>query len=253
MCLCCSTAYYGEYKCFGAGAEASRRVPWSHQLSDEEAQPFLQLRYINGETWLGETWLGDQGCPMQHHQSSHANSSVQNLLLISLLHLHLHLHSASSSLSSSWFFISTCILHSSSVVMILAPSPACTADWLLPGQLSSAPALMPPELINYCNLSRPSLWYSFRREDLSNLLAQLLLLLLLSSAWVLLTVLLLQLQLWWPSLASNSALPNSYTRSRLRLWPPSPPPSSSQASFLPYQHYSCCLLLVLLPLLFYLP
>jgi pectinesterase len=31
------TAYYAEYKCYGAGSDTTRRVPWSHQLTDEEA------------------------------------------------------------------------------------------------------------------------------------------------------------------------------------------------------------------------
>ncbi|KAJ4963758.1 hypothetical protein NE237_023697 [Protea cynaroides] len=47
-----STAYYGEYKCYGPGAASSGRVKWSRQLSDEEAKPFLTKDMIGGQAWL---------------------------------------------------------------------------------------------------------------------------------------------------------------------------------------------------------
>lgn len=50
-----STAYYGEYKCYGPGSDTSRRVSWSHKLTDAEAQPFLELSYIDGGSWLQES------------------------------------------------------------------------------------------------------------------------------------------------------------------------------------------------------
>ncbi|KAI5084565.1 hypothetical protein GOP47_0000734 [Adiantum capillus-veneris] len=50
-----STAYYGEYKCYGPGADTSGRVSWSHKLNDEQAQPFLELSYIDGGSWLQES------------------------------------------------------------------------------------------------------------------------------------------------------------------------------------------------------
>ena len=53
--LLCRTVYYGEYKCYGPGADNSRRVSWSHQLSDSEAQPFLEIDYIDGGSWLQES------------------------------------------------------------------------------------------------------------------------------------------------------------------------------------------------------
>ncbi|KAH7436675.1 hypothetical protein KP509_05G030500 [Ceratopteris richardii] len=46
------TVYYGQYKCSGPGANTDGRVSWSHELSDSEAQPFLQLSFINAGTWL---------------------------------------------------------------------------------------------------------------------------------------------------------------------------------------------------------
>lgn len=46
------TVYYGQYKCFGAGANESKRVAWSHELSDEEALPYLTTSFIDGDTWL---------------------------------------------------------------------------------------------------------------------------------------------------------------------------------------------------------
>ncbi len=34
------TAYYAEYKSTGKGGDASKRFPWSHQLTDEEASHY---------------------------------------------------------------------------------------------------------------------------------------------------------------------------------------------------------------------
>ncbi|KAK3026995.1 hypothetical protein RJ639_041756 [Escallonia herrerae] len=50
-----STAYYGEYKCYGPGANRSKRVGWSHSLSSDEAAPFLSKSMIGGRGWLRPT------------------------------------------------------------------------------------------------------------------------------------------------------------------------------------------------------
>ncbi|KAM0951219.1 putative pectinesterase [Dioscorea sansibarensis] len=47
-----SGIYYGEYQCSGPGANWTGRVQWAHQLTDEEAQPFLGTYYIEGDSWL---------------------------------------------------------------------------------------------------------------------------------------------------------------------------------------------------------
>ncbi|XP_039115871.1 LOW QUALITY PROTEIN: putative pectinesterase 11 [Dioscorea cayenensis subsp. rotundata] len=47
-----STSYYGEYMCYGPGATSSKRVKWSHQLTSDEAKPFLTKDMINGDEWL---------------------------------------------------------------------------------------------------------------------------------------------------------------------------------------------------------
>ena len=47
-----STVYYGEYKCYGPGADREQRVEWSKQLSDEEATVFLSKDFIGGKDWL---------------------------------------------------------------------------------------------------------------------------------------------------------------------------------------------------------
>ncbi|XP_058776367.1 probable pectinesterase 53 [Vicia villosa] len=47
-----NTVYYGEYKCSGPGSNFSGRAPWARNLSDEEAQPFNEIHFIEGETWL---------------------------------------------------------------------------------------------------------------------------------------------------------------------------------------------------------
>ncbi|KAH7404828.1 hypothetical protein KP509_15G045300, partial [Ceratopteris richardii] len=46
------TVFYGEYKCFGPGANTSGRVQWSKQLTPEQAQPFLSIAFIDGNQWL---------------------------------------------------------------------------------------------------------------------------------------------------------------------------------------------------------
>eukprot|EP00250_Pteridium_aquilinum_P021225 c25061_g2_i1 orf=344-1378(-) len=46
------TVFFGQYKCYGPGADESGRVAWSHELSDAEAQPYLGSSFIDGEEWL---------------------------------------------------------------------------------------------------------------------------------------------------------------------------------------------------------
>ncbi|CAK9166886.1 unnamed protein product [Ilex paraguariensis] len=46
------TAVFGEYQCKGRGANRRWRVQWSKSLSDDEARPFLDTKYIDGEQWL---------------------------------------------------------------------------------------------------------------------------------------------------------------------------------------------------------
>eukprot|EP00253_Pinus_taeda_P020617 PITA_20617 len=47
-----STVVYGLYKCSGPGATNKGRVSWSHELSDEEAAPFLSRSFIDGDNWI---------------------------------------------------------------------------------------------------------------------------------------------------------------------------------------------------------
>eukprot|EP00253_Pinus_taeda_P026638 PITA_26638 len=46
------TVFYGEYQCYGPGANMTGRVPWSHNLTEAEAAPFLNKSFINGDQWL---------------------------------------------------------------------------------------------------------------------------------------------------------------------------------------------------------
>lgn len=48
------TVFYAEFECSGPGALNSTRVAWARQLTAQEAQPFLSVGFINGETWLQE-------------------------------------------------------------------------------------------------------------------------------------------------------------------------------------------------------
>ncbi|KAL8223786.1 hypothetical protein R6Q57_019261 [Mikania cordata] len=46
------TVYYGEYKCYGPGADRSKRVGWSRELSHDESAPILNMTMIGGRSWL---------------------------------------------------------------------------------------------------------------------------------------------------------------------------------------------------------
>ncbi|KAJ8441992.1 hypothetical protein Cgig2_020137 [Carnegiea gigantea] len=46
------TVLYGEYKCHGPGADRTKRVNWSKNLTSEEAAPFLTKDLIGGRGWL---------------------------------------------------------------------------------------------------------------------------------------------------------------------------------------------------------
>ncbi|WP_010417857.1 pectinesterase family protein [Anaerophaga thermohalophila] len=44
-----TTAFYAEYKSYGPGAAPRQRVPWSHQLTDEEALKYTPKNILSGE------------------------------------------------------------------------------------------------------------------------------------------------------------------------------------------------------------
>ena len=43
------TAYYAEYNSYGPGADFTKRVPWSHQLTDDEAKKYTPENILRGE------------------------------------------------------------------------------------------------------------------------------------------------------------------------------------------------------------
>ncbi|XP_022144190.1 putative pectinesterase 11 [Momordica charantia] len=48
-----STVYYGQYRCYGKGANPSRRVPWSlTNMTSQEAAPFFNKSFIGAADWL---------------------------------------------------------------------------------------------------------------------------------------------------------------------------------------------------------
>lgn len=51
----CRTVFFGQYKCLGPGAAPEARVPWSRELTYEEAEPFISLDFIDGNEWLSRT------------------------------------------------------------------------------------------------------------------------------------------------------------------------------------------------------
>lgn len=46
------TVFYGQYKCTGPGANFAGRVSWSRELTDEEAKPFIDLSFVDGDEWI---------------------------------------------------------------------------------------------------------------------------------------------------------------------------------------------------------
>lgn len=46
------TAVFGEFQCRGKGAATSRRVPWAKSFNIEDARPFLDMEFIDGNKWL---------------------------------------------------------------------------------------------------------------------------------------------------------------------------------------------------------
>lgn len=45
------TAFYAEYHNFGAGADTTQRVPWSHQLTDQQAQKYTVENILQLNQW----------------------------------------------------------------------------------------------------------------------------------------------------------------------------------------------------------
>ncbi|GMI83117.1 pectinesterase 11, A. THALIANA PECTINESTERASE 11 [Hibiscus trionum] len=50
-----STVFYGEYKCYGAGANVSRRVEWSQKHMPEEVKLFLTKNISGRRSWIRST------------------------------------------------------------------------------------------------------------------------------------------------------------------------------------------------------
>ncbi|KAG4200149.1 hypothetical protein ERO13_A05G192900v2 [Gossypium hirsutum] len=50
-----STTFYREYKCYGPGANARKRVEWSGKLTTEEAEFFMTKNMIGGRSWIRST------------------------------------------------------------------------------------------------------------------------------------------------------------------------------------------------------
>ncbi|GMN55153.1 hypothetical protein TIFTF001_024258 [Ficus carica] len=48
--------FQAEYETHGPGSSPDKRAPWSTQLTDEEAAPFLSIDFIDGKEWL-PVWI----------------------------------------------------------------------------------------------------------------------------------------------------------------------------------------------------
>ncbi|GAB4833545.1 Probable pectinesterase 15, variant 2 [Ancistrocladus abbreviatus] len=46
------TVFFGEYECIGPGANYTNRVSYARQLRQDEAAPYLDTSYIDGQQWL---------------------------------------------------------------------------------------------------------------------------------------------------------------------------------------------------------
>lgn len=47
-----STVYFGQYRCWGPGADTSQRVKWARELTFQEAAPLMTSGFIGGRYWL---------------------------------------------------------------------------------------------------------------------------------------------------------------------------------------------------------
>ena len=48
----CRTVFYGQYKCSGPGADESKRVSWSQELTASQAAAFSTVSFIDGNSWI---------------------------------------------------------------------------------------------------------------------------------------------------------------------------------------------------------
>lgn len=46
------TVFYGEYKCSGPGSRKEKRVKYTQDIDNIEANSFISLGYIQGSSWL---------------------------------------------------------------------------------------------------------------------------------------------------------------------------------------------------------
>ncbi|KAL2552748.1 putative pectinesterase 53 [Forsythia ovata] len=46
------TVFYGQFNCSGPGTDHTGRVSWARELSQQEAEPFISLSFIDGHKWL---------------------------------------------------------------------------------------------------------------------------------------------------------------------------------------------------------
>ncbi|CAF1814037.1 hypothetical protein Bca4012_029284 [Brassica carinata] len=49
------TVTFGEHKCFGEGANYTKRVAYGKQLTDAEAAKFTDISFIDGQQWLNQS------------------------------------------------------------------------------------------------------------------------------------------------------------------------------------------------------
>ena len=69
------TSFYAEWGCTGPGADRSRRVPWSHELTPEQAAEHTDLKQVfakkTGSEQFRDDWDPcDSACPAVRHRDS---------------------------------------------------------------------------------------------------------------------------------------------------------------------------------------
>lgn len=55
----CRTVLFGEYDCFGPGANYTDRVSYAKQLKQNEATQYMDISFIDGEQWLDPNGKSD--------------------------------------------------------------------------------------------------------------------------------------------------------------------------------------------------
>lgn len=97
-----SSVFYREYKCYGPGANTSKRVEWSQKLTAEEAKVFLTKNMIGGKSWIRSTLKHVKKVSTAISNNSRGHSWSSSLCKILDLFVIISTYKKNSSLLKLW-------------------------------------------------------------------------------------------------------------------------------------------------------